>query len=113
MDSNNKFRPYTLPKNRRYFWAVVQTFALPLSMPLSMIITYIFNQSPSFLDSGDYMLIGAFLWCVIVSIPYDINYYNQNKKYAGVPHRRMGAVFTFLAPVLYLRNIYLIIRQED
>jgi Domain of unknown function (DUF2427). len=113
MDANEKFRAYTLPKDRRRFWAIVQTFAIPLALPLAIVVCYLFDSSSGYYNSAIGTSVAVVLWGAVVSIPYNIRFSRYYKNHGYQDLRRVGWIFVFIAPFLYVRNLYLIIKQED
>ena len=113
MDRNEKYRAYTLPKDRRRFWAIVQTFAIPLVLPLAIVLCYLMDSASGYYSSDLGTGVAVVLWGAVVSIPYNLRFSRYYKNHGSQDLRRIGWIFVLIAPFLYLRNIYLIIKQED
>jgi|GEM_PF-2223260 len=113
METNGTFRAYTLPKERRRFWAIVQTFAIPLALPLAIVVYYLIDSSSGYYISDICTALAAALWGTVAALPYIIRF-DEYYRGSGYPGRRMmTGFFVIISPFLYLRNIYLLMARAD
>jgi len=110
MSPDYGFRLFTLPKNRRLLWAIVQTALIPLAF---LYVRSVVFDANAVADWGGHVYYTAVIWFAFVQIPYSLQAHRHYKKYRDTRAYKVGGILFFCAPFLYFRNLYLIVKQED